>query len=697
MFQYPQSSLNTSACKAPHTDSSDSDTEQASNDSPTLTGGPKIHNRNRNSSNDRSDQNTETSENTDELAYVDTLPEEVKLVEVTSNIWGTKFKIHGLAKTVPANLGQVTYKTSLLHLQPRQMTLVITELRDDFPMGPDPNFNPNIFSEDEEETLTVHSSGSSSSTAQRRHNDGATAGALPIAPMSPRPGHFSARMKNGAYGKSLEKRHGSGSLAKDEDHVDGTECHKPKPSRPKNIPSSPRQGPSYSTLVTQYSRSSSSSSGQSRHAISPLCCEGSVPTLQSPKSAVGPSDTIFERPPAMQSSMMSYSGNSDYTGNGVQVKNLLLADYSRLNNHVNLSPSNFNSNVDRFETKHPKDRFLLKKKDEENAIGSTTVTIAEVDVSKAPSVVPIAPMRLNDSITRSCSVGYLDSVEIVPSEIALSMLRKDTPNKRLILVDRKPNRNKSKRVTEGRKKVKLEKCGKSRSLDSCDLSQMPIRNNNDEAQNVMPKLNEAAENEGSTASVKINSVKSQQTTAKPSKSNNCSACNLNHSEDSICSICNDIQENNNNISQDNKNRSISMDKEVAKTKLKTSPKSVLDQLITDASKASCSRSMKNGLDDRRSSIKKSEVITSYTDSPLFTRKHRFGEASSTSRYSDNRSPLLSRKLENGFNLIKQFSESRKWRKEENTQNSRTNSNLDVNKAEMNHPEQRTSIPLHTQV
>lgn len=58
-----------------------------------------------------------------------------RLVEVTSNIWGTKFKFHGLADSVPANLGQVTYRTSLLHLQPRQMTLVMTELRDDVPAG----------------------------------------------------------------------------------------------------------------------------------------------------------------------------------------------------------------------------------------------------------------------------------------------------------------------------------------------------------------------------------------------------------------------------------------------------------------------------------------------------------------------------------------------------------------------------------
>lgn len=119
-------------------------------------GSPRMQRKRKTRSKKRSSEKLSTLETTestpDDLAYLDTLPEHMKLVEVTSNIWGTKFKIHGLAKTsLPANLGQVTYKTSLLHLQPRQMTLVITELRDDFPVGPDPTFNPNIFSEDEDE------------------------------------------------------------------------------------------------------------------------------------------------------------------------------------------------------------------------------------------------------------------------------------------------------------------------------------------------------------------------------------------------------------------------------------------------------------------------------------------------------------------------------------------------------------------
>lgn len=61
---------------------------------------------------------------------VDELPENDRIVLITSNIWGTKFKFIGLTPKLPTYLGSVTYRTSLLHLQPRQMSLVIKELNE---------------------------------------------------------------------------------------------------------------------------------------------------------------------------------------------------------------------------------------------------------------------------------------------------------------------------------------------------------------------------------------------------------------------------------------------------------------------------------------------------------------------------------------------------------------------------------------
>lgn len=77
-----------------------------------------------------------------------------KLVEITSNIWGTKFRIVGTASYLPEELGQVLYKTSLLHLQPRQMTVTVAELAcyDLQSYSRDPNFTPAGMSEDEDES-----------------------------------------------------------------------------------------------------------------------------------------------------------------------------------------------------------------------------------------------------------------------------------------------------------------------------------------------------------------------------------------------------------------------------------------------------------------------------------------------------------------------------------------------------------------
>lgn len=52
------------------------------------------------------------------------------MVEISSNVWGTRFVFKARAACLPLDLGQVVYKTSLLHLQPRQMKLRLRDLTD---------------------------------------------------------------------------------------------------------------------------------------------------------------------------------------------------------------------------------------------------------------------------------------------------------------------------------------------------------------------------------------------------------------------------------------------------------------------------------------------------------------------------------------------------------------------------------------
>ena len=62
------------------------------------------------------------------------------LVEVKSNIWGTKFQFVG-HNNLPQSLGNIVYKTSLFHLQPRQMTITLDDLTPQAPKGSDVSRN----------------------------------------------------------------------------------------------------------------------------------------------------------------------------------------------------------------------------------------------------------------------------------------------------------------------------------------------------------------------------------------------------------------------------------------------------------------------------------------------------------------------------------------------------------------------------
>ncbi|KAJ8935665.1 hypothetical protein NQ318_012827 [Aromia moschata] len=488
------SSSNSASAGGCNSDTSDSDREDGCTGSPRMQRRRKRKNRQYSHSNhhDRQPyQRTEQDNEHEDLSYVDTLPEQVRLVEVTSNIWGTKFKIHGLASSVPANLGQVTYKTSLLHLQPRQMTLVMTELRDDFPVGPDPSFNPNLFSEDEEE-------GGGQPDDKTRVSRGPLDmdSCPPIAPMSPRGNVLGKQKCSYLLPEGTVRRAETPStlLAKPESYEENfssVEVNNDVVSnsidqiRPQSFGStsnsaqlSLRPNSSQNTsFIGQFIQNGGQSGGNQRHAISPICCEVSVPALQSPKNAVAPSDIIFDRPPA--TTVISYSTSDYFTGNNVlQVKSNLI-DHGAKNVSVMLNMTEQHKPIAR---RKAEDNVVEEKR---NKVAVNELRFIDEE-SSASSGGPSTSRRLPppttffiDSMVRSCSVGFLDMVDaqLVPSEASLQMLRKEFP-KRLVLVNKKPrtkrqNRMHSKPLDHHLKMSdmgpRLKNYGKSKSLDSSDI------------------------------------------------------------------------------------------------------------------------------------------------------------------------------------------------------------------------------------
>ena len=149
-------------------------------------------------------------------------------------------------------------------------------------------------------------------------------------------------------------------------------------------------------------------------------------------------------------------------GNGTEVKLRNAVDEAKKSDKKSPSPSPPSSEIT---TKH--DVAPSEKDLNSSARGSNDVKPLPVSV------------YLSDSMIRSCSVGYLDMVDaqLVPNEVTLSMLRKETP-KRLVLVNRRTKHRRTNRRQMNMKDVpcatsskspKLRNCRKSRSLDSSEL------------------------------------------------------------------------------------------------------------------------------------------------------------------------------------------------------------------------------------
>ncbi|CAG9795301.1 unnamed protein product [Diatraea saccharalis] len=431
--------------------------------------------------------------------------------------------MHGLAKNVPANLGQVTYKTSLLHLQPRQMTLMITELRDDYPVGPDPTFNPNIFSEDEEEVFQSNDTNDSPS----HHNNNNIRRKLTL---SERINNSNNMNQSDTYNSNNNIPTGA-ALARAESYEEFPYIDTIASDSMNNVPENVYNStPPLRHTPAAERRVNNAAGVPSRHAISPLRCEGSVPTLQSPKNAVAPTDIIFERPSPQTVACGGRGdfcgGRADYgvRGDGVSLKaNLPGVDQQTFGLNLGLEPSRqvtikkcdgpvadnclskLRKNIcGRGEaTAYDVNTRILKSlcnKSYEHEVHPDALArradtlrglqkgddLKYIDeetagdpfpgdrgrVQRTTTVVAISPVcaagPLYDTMTRSCSVGYLDLVD-PHARVSLAALRE--PPRRLVLVSDKRRRlRRAVRALDPRPAPPLQRCGKSRSLDSSELA-----------------------------------------------------------------------------------------------------------------------------------------------------------------------------------------------------------------------------------
>ncbi|XP_071440315.1 tubby-related protein 4 isoform X2 [Hetaerina americana] len=452
---------------------------------------------------------------TDDLTYVDTLPEHARLVEVTSNIWGTKFKIHGLAPSLPANLGQVTYKTSLLHLQPRQMTLAMTELRDDILPGPDPNFNPNLFSEDEEEVFT---------DSDVNVPPGLQTDIAPIAPMSPRSRatgrRCSARPESMVLPSPTLLEDGPSENLNPDVRVVPCRSHHDADSPYNNMSVAPevsdfRHTPRVPSGAAAYDMNHSSVCPMSSPPLSPSTHNGSQNTCDraqsvqpqgsltpqgSPKRIVAPCELSLENATTMAEVHMPASISGDPYGSGARrrVKGNLLVkpqeeqDYPERNRTIVESSGVVGGIHGRAPMQRRRERQHCSKQgggnyqvaatkwtgnpedvkfidDEGAGVGSGFASSSGTSFNRernsrvcgdlggcVGSGMGAAPTT--DPMVRSCSVGYLDLVEARSLSGEMSGQMKEAP-KRLVLIHRKKERP----------KPKLRHGGKSRSLDSSDI------------------------------------------------------------------------------------------------------------------------------------------------------------------------------------------------------------------------------------
>lgn len=452
---------------------------------------------------------------------------------------------------------------------------MITELRDDYPVGPDPTFNPNIFSEDEEDVFQGNEPNSPS------HANNNVRRKLTL----------NERVNNTTNNNTNQDTtnnnpNNNATLARAESYaefpwIDTNETVN-------NVPETVYSTPVRHTPQATERRVNNTNTVPNRHAISPLRCESSVPTLQSPKNAVAPTDIIFERPSPQTVTCGGRGdfcgGRTDYSvrGDNVSLKSNIEQQSFSLNlslepsrqvtikkcdNHVTdnclsklrknicsrgesgsfemntrilkslcnknyeheVHPDAMTKRTDTLKNLQKSEdlKFIDEETPVETNINNLTERTRDVRVQRTTTVVPISPVCANipvyDTMTRSCSVGYLDLVDpqVLHAQVSLTALRGEPP-RRLILVNNKRHRRQARKhfkTNEATKQVadivktpSLKKCGKSKSLDSSELSLTAEKSSKKQTKmdllNAPVKLDSSSANSSSRTSTEESSGKS---------------------------------------------------------------------------------------------------------------------------------------------------------------------------------------------
>lgn len=295
---------------------------------------------------------------------------------------------------------------------------------------------------------------------------------------------------------------------------------------------------------------------------------------------------------------------------------------------------------------------------------SSAITTNHINngMNRTQTIASICP-TIPDIITRSCSVGYLDNFELTPGEVTLSQLRNEAP-KRLVLVDRKIQSNRKFRRLQNRdiesvQQLRNKSFKKSISLDSCELKDIPnLHKDLNNLFNQMPKLAESSENqsedtEHSSTELSTLAIRKNKLTSTPKRSPKEKFCSFFSSRSGTPLLGRKAKKENACSCSSASCPKCSLNNDENKNPLTTKPPLIprWNKNKQTNENGECSKMPR---EQKRN--KNLEIITSFTDSPLFSRKYRaskneFGNIASglnagNQLQSEQNTPILGRRNEN---------------------------------------------------